>query len=178
MTRFFSEALGKRDRAGFTSGNDRIDTYFRTTVSQDVKRNYAACYVLIEKDSDRLAGFYTLSASHIPLPDIPSELARKLPRYPNVPAVLIGWLGRDLGFQGQNIGGLLLHDAIARVAASQIGAAALFADAIDEAAATFYRRHQFSALVNRPGSLFLPWATAVKTRDRETDDIKATRSSD
>ncbi|MCW6512966.1 GNAT family N-acetyltransferase [Lichenifustis flavocetrariae] len=162
MTRFLSEALGKRDRAAFASGNDRIDAYFRTAVSQDVKRNYAACYVLVEQDSARLAGFYTLSATHIPLPDIPPDIARKLPRYPNVPAVLIGWLGRDLGFRGENIGGLLLHDAIARVSASHIGASALFADAIDEAAAEFYRRHQFIALVNRPGSLFLPWATAIK----------------
>ena len=162
MTRFFSEALGKRDRAGFTSGNDRIDGYFRTAVSQDVKRNYATCTVLIERDSARLAGFYTLSAIHIPLPDLPPDIARKLPRYPNVPAVLIGWLGRDLAFRGENIGGLLLLDAIARVAASQIGAAALFAEAIDEAAAAFYRRHQFMPLVDRPSSLFLPWATALQ----------------
>ena len=168
MTRFFSEALGKRDRAAFTSGNDRIDAYFRTAVSQDVKRNYAACYVLVERDSARMAGFYTLSANHIPLPDIPPDIARKLPRYPHVPAVLIGWLGRDLGFRGQNIGGLLLHDAIARVAASQIGVSALFAEAIDEAAQAFYFRHQFIALVHRPRSLFLPWATATKTLSTPT----------
>lgn len=163
MTRFYSEVLGRRDRTAFTSGHERIDRYFQTAVSQDVKRNYAACYVLVERESDRLAGFYTLSASHIPLPDIPTEIGRKLPRYPNVPAALIGWLGRDLGFRGQDIGRLLLHDAIARVAASQIGVAALFADAIDDAAADFYRRHQFLSLVNRPNSLFLPWATAEKT---------------
>ena len=162
MTRFFSEALGKHDRSAFTSGNDRIDGYFRTAVSQDVKRNCATCTVLVERDSLRLAGFYTLSAIHIPLPDIPPDDVRKLPGYPNVPAVLIGWLGRDLGFLGQNIGGLLLHDAIARVQASQIGVAALFAEAIDEAAGAFYRRHQFMPLLNRPISLFLPWATALQ----------------
>ena len=40
MTRFYSEALGKHDRVAFTSGHERIDRYFRQTVSQDVKRNY------------------------------------------------------------------------------------------------------------------------------------------
>lgn len=41
MTAFFSEALGKHERSAFTSGNERIDGYFRQTVSQDVKRGYA-----------------------------------------------------------------------------------------------------------------------------------------
>ncbi len=114
MTRFYSEALGKHDRSAFTSGNERIDSYFRTTVSQDVKRNYAQCYVLVERETNRLAGFYSLSATNIALADIPTDLARKLPRYPTVPAALIGWLGRDAGFRGQEIGGMLLRDAVMR----------------------------------------------------------------
>ena len=162
MTRFYSEALGKRDRSSFTSGNDKIDRYFRTAVSQDVKRRYAACYVLVEKASDHLAGFYTLSSSNIPLTDIPADFARKLPRYPTVPAVLIGWLGRDLAFRKQSIGQMLLHDAIYRVAASPVGVYALVADAVDRAAADFYVEHQFTSVVDRPLSLFLPLATALQ----------------
>jgi hypothetical protein len=42
VTRFVSEALAKQERGGFCSGHDRIDRYFRETVSQDVKRSYAA----------------------------------------------------------------------------------------------------------------------------------------
>ncbi len=98
MSRFYSQALGARDRSAFASGNDKIDAYFRTVVGQDVKRNYAACYVLVETNSEKLAGFYTLSSSNIPLTEIPSDIARKLPRYPTVPAVLIGWLARDMAF--------------------------------------------------------------------------------
>lgn len=62
MTRFVCEALGKHDRPTFTSGNEGIDDYFRHKVSQDIKRNYAACYVLVERVSATLAGFYTLSS--------------------------------------------------------------------------------------------------------------------
>jgi hypothetical protein len=58
VSSFRSVALGKHDRAGFASGNERIDSYFRQTVSQDIKRGYAACYVLIEKASERIAVFY------------------------------------------------------------------------------------------------------------------------
>ncbi len=161
MTRFVSEALGKRDRAGFASGDDRIDRYFRETVSQDVKRGYAACFVLAERATGKIAGFYTLSAHGVPLSDIAPALAKKLPRYPSVPAVLIGWMGRDSGFRGAGIGTLLLYDAIARVAKAPVGAHAICADAIDERAEAFYRKHQFEPLVSRPRSLFLPMKTAL-----------------
>lgn len=161
MRAFFSEALAKHDRTAFTSGNQRIDDYFRQTVSQDVKRGYAACYVLVEKASAKIAGFYTLSSHGIPLTEVAAEVARKLPRYPSVPAVLIGWLGRDESFRGQHLGSMLLADAITRLAAAPIGVHALCADAIDDAAEAFYREHQFQPFVSRPNSLYLPMKTAL-----------------
>jgi ribosomal protein S18 acetylase RimI-like enzyme len=161
VRRFHSQALGKHDRSSFASGNEKIDFYFRNTVSQDVKRRYAGCYIMVETATDRLAGFYTLSSSSIPLNEIPPELSRKLPRYPTVPAVLIGWLGRDAAFRGQNIGPMLLYDAIARVVSSPVGAHAIFADAIDDQAAAFYRKHLFIPFASRPQSLFLPVTTAL-----------------
>ena len=163
MSRYVSEALSKaHDRSRFSSGNARIDAFFQTAVSQDVKRRYAVCYVLCERAGGRIAGFYTLSSSHIPLAEVPPDLAAKLPRYPSVPAVLIGWLARDAAFAGGKIGEMLLYDAIARVASAPIGAHAVFAEAVDEAAASFYRAHDFTPLLGRPLCLFLPMATAVK----------------
>ena len=94
MKRFVSEALARHERADFCSGHDRIDRYFRETVSQDVKRSYAACYVLIERSSGKLSGFYTLSAHSIPLNDVAPELAKRQPRYPSGPLYsLAGWAG-------------------------------------------------------------------------------------
>lgn len=165
MSRFISQPLGSRDRSAFTSGNEKIDHYFRAVVSQDVKRDYAACYVLVEANSDRLAGFYTLSASNIPLTEIPSDIARRLPRYPTVPAVLIGWMARDETFDGQGVGAMLLYDAIARIGASPVGAHVIFAHAIDDAAAAFYRKHLFTPFMSKPMSLFLPLATARRLID-------------
>lgn len=161
MKQFVSEALGAHARAAFASGNARIDRYFHETVSQDVKRGYAACYVLIELSTGTLAGFYTLSAHSVPLDEVAADLRKKLPRYPSVPAVLIGWMGRDLGFRRAGVGSLLLYDAIARLAKAPIGMHAICADAIDDAAAAFYRKHQFRPLVSRPQSLFLPMKTAL-----------------
>jgi GNAT superfamily N-acetyltransferase len=164
VTRFVSEALAKHARAAFRSGNDRVDLYFREffreTVSQDVKRKSAACYVLIERSTGKVAGFYTLSAHSIPLKDVDQELAKKLPRYPSIPVVLIGWMGRDLAFRGTGLGSMLLYDAIGRVAKAPIGAYAICADAINEDATAFYTKHQFQPLVSRPQTLFLPMKTA------------------
>lgn len=94
------------------------------------------------------------------LTELPAETARRLPRYPSVPAVLIGWMRRDIKFRGQQVGPLLLADANHRLAHSPVGAHAACADAIDEIAAKFYSKHQFIPLVNRPLSLFLPMKTA------------------
>ena len=87
-------------------------------------------------------------------------MKRLLPRYPSVPVVLIGWMGRDLAFRGTGLGSMLLYDAISRVAQAPIGAYAICADAIDEDATVFYLKHQFQPLVSRPQTLFLPMKTA------------------
>jgi ribosomal protein S18 acetylase RimI-like enzyme len=159
--RFGIEPLTKaHDRSGFACGNDRIDTYFRQTVSQDVKRNYAACFVARELATNRVAGFYTLSSSNVPLTEVPADLAKKLPRYPSVPAVLIGWLARHIDFAGLGLGEVLLFDAIRTVATAPIGAHAVFADAIDERAAAFYASFGFTPLIARSHTLYLPISTA------------------
>ena len=162
IARFAIEPLVKtHKRADFTCGNDRIDGYFRKTLSQDVKRKYATCFVAREITTDRVAGFYTLSSSNVPLTDVPEPLAKKLPRYPTVPAVLIGWLGRHSDYAGQGLGEALLFDAIKTVATAPIGAHAIFADAIDDGAAAFYAAFGFMPLVRRPSTLYLPVTTAL-----------------
>lgn len=160
--RFVIELLAKtHKRSDFACGNDRIDNYFRETVAQDVKRKYAACFVAREIATDRVAGFYTLSSSNVPLSDVPEALAGKLPRYPTVPAVLVGWLGRHRDYAGLGLGEALLFDAIKTLAAAPIGAHAIFADAIDDKAAAFYAAFGFTPLMRRPRTLYLPVATAL-----------------
>ena len=76
---FRTEPLGKRTRDLFCCGVDALDRYFQRQVSQDIRRRLAACYVALCGDPERICGFYTLSACHIALPDLPAEIARKLP---------------------------------------------------------------------------------------------------
>ncbi|EHM50253.1 toxin-antitoxin system, toxin component, GNAT domain protein [Cardiobacterium valvarum F0432] len=54
----------------------------------------------------------TLASASIPLTALPETLRRKLPRYPSVPAILMGRLAADLHVQGQSFGSSLLADAL------------------------------------------------------------------
>ena len=161
---FHIEALlSSHYRATFRCGNDRIDKYFRETVMQDVKRGYATCFVAIETETGKLAGFYTLASSSVPLAEVPDDLKKKLPRYPTVPVVLIGWLGRHVDFKGLGLGDVLLFDAIKTIATAPIASHAIIVDAIDDAAIEFYREWGFVRHpADRSNRMYIPVATALK----------------
>lgn len=151
------------DRTAFNSSSEPLDRYLREQVTQDVRRRVAACFVALD-DGQRIAGYYTLASASLLLADLPATTAKKLPRYPTVPAVRMGRLAVDHAFKGQGLGGALLADALDRAARSEIAAYALIVDAKDGAAAAFYRHHGFIALPDSPRTLFLPLATALASR--------------
>jgi GNAT superfamily N-acetyltransferase len=93
---------------------EALDRYFRERVGQDLRRNLAVAYLLVDTESESIIGYYTLSSTSL-LPDsLPSELAKKLPHYKDFPAVLLGRLAIDRRYHGQGFGGLLLQDALQR----------------------------------------------------------------
>src|SRR3546814_4385071 len=71
-------------------------------------------------------------------------------------------------YAGFGLGEALLFDAIKTIAEAPIGAHAIFADAIDEKAAAFYAAFGFTALIDRPNTLYLPVATAQRLLSEET----------
>ena len=91
-----------------------------------------------------------------------AEEATRLPRYGLLPAALIRRLAVDQKFRGQGLGGALILDAAVRAARADSAIFALIVDAKDDAAAAFYLRHQFRRFEDRPMSLFLLVAIALK----------------
>ena len=160
-----SEPLGPHhDRAAFSCGDDALDRYLRQQAGQDARRRLAAPFVLIERATGRIAGYYTLSAANIQSVERPDDMVRRLPRYRTYPAVLIGRLAVDAHFQGQRIGELLLLDTLRRslAASQQIAAMAVIVDAKNDAARAFYERYGFRRLADQPYRLYLPMATAAE----------------
>lgn len=159
---FRLELLAKQDRSAFDCGSEELNAYFRTRVTQDVRRHYTACFVAVDQQSGRVAGYYTLSMGSVTLQDLPESVAKKLPRYPQAPVARLGRLAIDLDYQGQKLGGALLADAIYRTAQSDIAAYALVVDAKDNFAAAFYEHFGFLRLTRNPLMLFLPLSAAIK----------------
>lgn len=78
-----------------------------------MRRRVAAVFVLVGSEPHTVAGYYSLSAHAVDIDVIPPEVGRKLPRYPHMPATLLGRLARDLGYRGTGAGEFLLLDACA-----------------------------------------------------------------
>lgn len=152
----------EHDRSTFTSGSLPLDRYLREQASQDMRRRVAACFLALTNEQ-QIAGYYTLASASMLLADLPSTTAKKLPRYPTVPAVRMGRLAIDAAFQGRGLGAALLADALERAARSEIASYALLVDAKDKKAAAFYGHHGFIAFPDTPLTLFLPLAW-VETR--------------
>ncbi|SJZ59952.1 Acetyltransferase (GNAT) family protein [Enhydrobacter aerosaccus] len=115
----------------------------------------AAPFVLVLLDG-MIAGYYTLSATSVQIAELPAQTVRKLPRYPLVPATLVGRLAVDRHHQGKGYGRFLLADALYRAARSEIASFAVIVDAKDENARRFYERESFLPFPDQPMKLFRP----------------------
>ncbi len=151
--------LGRQhDRSAFQCGAEALDLYLKQQARQDADKRVAAPFVAVRPPDMQVVGYYTLSASVLPLADLPEELARKLQRYPQLPVTLLGRLAVDQSTKGQGLGEHLLLDALHRslAHADQIAAMAVVVDAKDQAAVAFYRHYGFIPLQTQPTRLFVP----------------------
>jgi len=162
QSQYAFEPLGQHHgRAAFSCGVGALDSYFQRQASQDARRNLAAVFVLQDRSSDGIVGYYTLSATGIEPTDLPSDVTRKLPRYPSFPAVLLGRLAVDTRYSGQGFGRLLVMDALHRVLQhrDQVAAMAMIAGAKDDGARRFYERFGFQRFATDEYRLFLTMTT-------------------
>jgi GNAT superfamily N-acetyltransferase len=139
----FESLGGGHERKSFRCGDDALDRCLQTQATQDIRRNVANCFVVVEIATGKVAAYYTLSAASIPLVDLPPEETRHLPRYPTLPAVRICRLAVDRTYHGRGLGAAILMDA----------------DAKNDDGVAFYRHNESRALVSRPRALFLPLST-------------------
>jgi GNAT superfamily N-acetyltransferase len=162
LTSFVTVGLGREhDRDGFRSGVEALDRYLRELALQDMKRRVAGCFVALGEGGE-VAGFYALAATSVPLDLLPAELGRKLPRYPVIPAMLLGRLAVATRYRGQGLGRALIADAALRTDRFRIGACALIVDAKDERAGAFYAANGLVPIPDDARRMFLPMATAVR----------------
>ncbi|MGB0087666.1 MAG: GNAT family N-acetyltransferase [Rhodomicrobiaceae bacterium] len=157
--RYIIEPLGKQhDRAAFSCGVEPLDRYFKLQAGQESRRHIANCFVAVDRTDNSIAGFYTLSATSVTFDGLPEGLRKKLPRYPDVPAALVGRLARNLRHRGQGVGRRLIVDAMRRTLAADLAATLLVVDAKDDAALRFYREIGFLDIGPGRSRLYMPVA--------------------
>lgn len=159
---FEIELLDKKrhDRSGFSCGIEALDSYLQRQASQDMEKHVAVVYVATP-DNSAIAGFYTLSQFSVDFVHLPDQLAKRLPRYPAIPATLLGRLAVALPFRGQNLGKLLLFDALKRSLdqCRHLASAGVVVDAKDDRARGFYLQYGFVPVIDEESRLFLPMKT-------------------
>lgn len=154
----------EHDRKAFSCGVEPLDRYFCEQATQDIRRRVSACYVAIDEATSAIAGYYTLAAGGVPLDEMPSQLAKRLPRYASVPVVRMGRLAVDQHYRGKKLGAALLWDAVLRATRSEIAAFALVVDAKDTTAADFYQHHGFVALDDEQRRWLLPLSNVTEKK--------------
>ena len=137
--------------AAFTGGERSLDVWLREQAVAATDRRTARTWVWVS-DAAAVAGYYALTAHKIARDDVPARIGRGGPA--EIPAVLLARLALHLNLRGQDLGGVLLADALTRVvdATQQVAARVVVVDALTERVAEFYERHGFRRV---PGSLVL-----------------------
>jgi GNAT superfamily N-acetyltransferase len=147
-------------RSEFACGVSSLDDFLKFHVSRYEQRSLGRTYVAVSSGSNKVSGYYTIVAGSIPFQSMPNDLARKLPRHP-IPTVLIARLAVDKESQGHLLGEYLLINSLHRAdkLSTDLGIHAVQVDAIDDRAASFYRKYGFVPLEDQPRCLILPVST-------------------
>lgn len=161
MSWSFEPLDSKHDSQGFSTSQASLVLFLKQQARQEMTKGVSVTYVMRLSDAFQISGFYSISAHSVRATDLPETLVRKLPRYPQIPALLIGRLAVDSRFQGQGLGSMLLYNALERAweTSHLVGAVAVVVDAIDEAATRFYTRFDFQPFGGTPNRLYLPMKT-------------------
>ena len=135
----------KHDRSDFCCGKDSLDNYIRKQASQDVKRRVSTVFVLIDEPEFNVLAYYTLSTYTIDITVLDEAFAKGLPRYPLLPATMLGRLAVDDRQKGKRCGELMLLDALHKAlnASTQVASLAVIAEALDDSALSFYMKYGF-----------------------------------
>ena len=156
---YFIEPLdvARHRREQFECEWPELTNFLQKRARKEMDSRASACFVLVAaSDLGRIVGYYTLSQTSVRSQKLPEAVTKKLPRYPELGATLIGRLARDIEWRGKGIGPLLLVDALRRSVrlSAEVGAVVVVTDPKDQKARAFYQGYGFVALDER--RMFIP----------------------
>lgn len=131
----------EHDASHFKSDIVSIQRYIQEQAQRDVSSYTSSIFVLTEPGDKVIRGYYSLSSLSIVLSELPASVQKKLPRYPETSAILLGRLGVDRDYSTKlqqdsgekpRLGEFLLTDAQLRCLKNtkDVGSAILVVDAL------------------------------------------------
>lgn len=142
-------------RKAFTCGQQQVDDWLHAKAWQHKEKHLSVTKVLLD-EKDAIAGYYTLAIGQVDFGDLPTEIAKRLPRR-TLPVAMLAWLGVNGDHQGQGLAGRLLAQALrdGYDAGQTFAFIAVVLDCVDDASKAFYQRYDFAELPGHPYRLFL-----------------------
>jgi GNAT superfamily N-acetyltransferase len=143
-------------RSSFSCGEAAVDDWLRTKALQQQEKHLSVTKALIDPQG-AIAGFYTLASAQIDFRELPSPIAKKLPRR-LLPVAILAWLGVSADRQGQGFGERLVAQALldCHAASSTFPFVGVILDCVNDQAKKFYGRWNFLELPGNPYRLIFP----------------------
>jgi GNAT superfamily N-acetyltransferase len=154
LTLFGPEPLHARhDVAQFSCGQPALDNWLKTRALANQEKGFTI--VMVVHHEGRVVGYYGLAPTAVVADVMPRRIRTGQPPSP-VPCLLLGQLATDSSYAGRGIGTGLVKHALTRCVAGArlIGGRALVVNALDEAAAAFWRKCGFLPSKDDPLILF------------------------
>ncbi|MBU2774330.1 N-acetyltransferase [Acidithiobacillus ferrooxidans] len=158
-------------RDTFRCGEEALDRWLAEYAVQQQDKGLSRTFVLLDEDRpDILAGFYSLTADALSPDTFPEAFSRRYPGQYPIPAIRLVRLARNIVLKGQDVGELLLVDALSRMvsASDQVGVAVIVVDAKSDRAKSFYEKYGFKLFPDNTMMLWLRIADARNATQRLT----------
>jgi len=159
----------KHYRSKFCCGEESLDMYIRKQASQDIKKGVSTVFVLVNNNDLEycVLAYYSLSAYAIEAQGLDEKLTKRLPKYPRLPATLLGRLAVDNTQKGNRLGKAMLVDALKKAlnASEEVSSLGVVAEALNESAVSFYRKYGFQQIKGEPMKLFIPMRSVKDTEN-------------
>ncbi|EAM2863159.1 GNAT family N-acetyltransferase [Salmonella enterica] len=141
--------------AEFVSGEAVLDDWLKQKGLKNQALGAARTFVVCKKDTQQVAGFYSLATGSVNHTEATGNLRRNMPD--PIPVIILARLAVDLSFHGKGLGADLLHDAVLRCyrVAENIGVRAIMVHALTEEAKNFYIHHGFKSSQTQQRTFFL-----------------------
>lgn len=139
---------------GFACGESSLDEWLRRRALPNQMTGASRSYVVTD-ESNQVVAYYAMAAGAVTHREASGRIRRNMPD--PVPVMVLARLAVDQRYQGHQLGGALLQDAVQRTLAvsRSAGVRALLVHALNESSRQFYIHYGFESSPVNPMTMML-----------------------